>query len=168
MGLFYNDVSIQKMKGMFIMYGVSELAKMYNTTRQTIYNKFKDERLKEYFAYEDGKKRLKLEWLQIFNHIMAESKNIDVNDDDNINAKITDEIDAKPSGLTSEYIESLKQQIDDLKKDKSKLQEQLSHVLKDNSMLHEKLSQIANTLLEQQRLLEEPKERKGLWRIFGK
>lgn len=136
------------------MYGVSELAKMYSTTRQTVYNKFKDERLQEYLTYEDGKKRLKPEGLQLFGHVMADCKTSDVKINNDVDVNFTSENRSIIDSLTKEYIESLKQQIEDLKKDKSILQEQLTQVM--------------NTLIERQRLLDEPQRSKSLWRIFGK
>lgn len=139
------------------MYGATELSKMFNTTRQTVYAKWKDDRLKEYLIENDGKRKLKTEGLHLFTFIMSESKiveNLNVTNTQNIDDTVTVENDTKSTDFTKEYIESLKAQIEDLKKDKSILQEQLSQVM--------------NTLLDRQKQLEAPKERKSIWRIFDR
>lgn len=134
------------------MYGATELAKMFNVTRATIYNKFKDERLDGFFAYEDEKKRLKQDGLQLFTQIMAESKTANANHATEDDEKLTGENGDKMDKLTQEYIDSLKARIDDLTKERDLLQGQIL--------------QFTHAILEQ-RKLEAPGKPSFFKRLFN-
>ena len=102
------------------MYTVMKLAKMYGTTRQTIYNKLDDARLKE-FVIDDNGKKLVTEGLNMLNVIMAEGRAGQQKDDkkDESNTSKLDE-------MTQKYIAELERQISVLNDDKQRLYFELS------------------------------------------
>lgn len=102
------------------MYSVSQLAKMYNCTRPTIYNKFKQEELKEFLFNDKRGLRLSPEGLNLFNVIMSESNvKTDLHENDTeTNTIVTD--------TQERYITSLLAQIDELKHDKEFLKHELA------------------------------------------
>ena len=102
------------------MYGVTQLAKMYGTTRQTIYNKLEDSRLKEFVIDKDGKKLI-LDGLNMFNVVMAEGK---VRQPKDAEKDISDT--SKLNEMTQKYIVELERQINVLTADKERLFFELS------------------------------------------
>lgn len=102
------------------MYGVTQLAKMYGTTRQTVYNKLEDSRLKEFVIDKDGKKLI-LDGLNMFNVVMAEGR-VRPPKDTEKDEPVTTKLDE----MTQKYIAELERQITVLTGDKEKLFFELS------------------------------------------
>ena len=139
------------------MYTANELAKMYNVSNKTIYSKFKHESIKDYVTNTKKGLRLEQEGFNTFQLLMAESKS---------NNRVTVESSQSNSSVKDEYINTLKEQIEYLKKDKDNLQEQnvkLLNQLEKHVLL---LNQAQNDVREKTLLLEN-KNNKSFWqKIF--
>jgi hypothetical protein len=142
------------------MYSVLELARMYKTSKQTMYAKVKSEEMKPYVI--DSQDGLKVDptGLNTLNLIMANSKvaksQVNGQDDGELLRKHSSELDDH----FTEYINHLKGQIEDLKKEKEELK-------REKQELQVKLDQFLHLLLEKQKQLEAPQS--GFWlRLFGK
>lgn len=143
------------------MYSVLELARMYNTSKQTMYTKVKSEEMKPYII--DGEDGIKVDatGLNILNLIMANSKiakgQVDGQDKAEVIRKHTGETD---DHLTH-YINHLKQQIDELKKEKEELKrdkkETQNKLEIEKQEIQVKLDQLINLMINKQQQLEAPK-----------
>jgi peptidoglycan hydrolase CwlO-like protein len=148
-------------------YGITELAKMFNTTRATIYRKLEQEYIKEYVIQTTKGKKLLQEGLSHFQILMAESR-------------VTNNQKKEPSNdFKDEYIDNLKKQVDSLSKDKENLYKEIEEK---NNQLNNAYQIINNSqkLLsesnEKIKLLEDKesnnnknlKDKKTFWNIFKK
>jgi hypothetical protein len=130
-------------------YGITELARMFKTTRATIYRKLDTDSIQQYVIQSQKGKKLLQEGLTQFQLIMAESKVTNIQKKD------------EKKDLTDDYINNLKNQIDSLSKDKENLYKE---IVEKNS---QKLLTESN---EKIKLLEEKKlkDKKTIWDIFKK
>lgn len=146
------------------MYTVSELAKMFNTTRQTIYNKLESEDLQPFINKTDKGLRLQIEGMNALQLIMSESKIAPKTEIDNNFTTLTPSIDVTKTPQNNpyldKYIETLHQNINDLKQENERLRAELQS--KDKMLF--------DTLTRQQLLLEDKqgKEKRGFWNVFKK
>jgi DeoR/GlpR family transcriptional regulator of sugar metabolism len=142
-------------------YGITELARMFKTTRATIYRKLDTDSIQQYVIQSQKGKKLLQEGLTQFQLIMAESKVTNIQKKD------------EKKDLTDDYINNLKNQIDSLSKDKENLYKE---IVEKNSQLKTAYNIINNSqkLLtesnEKIKLLEEKKlkDKKTIWDIFKK
>jgi chromosome segregation ATPase len=132
------------------MYSVPELARIYKTSKQTMYSKVKTEEMKPYIV--DGQEGIKIDpsGLNTLNLIMANSKvaksQVNGQDDSEHIHNHTDQLDQH----LTDYINHLKGQIEDLKRDKQELQHEKQEI-------QAKHDQLINLLINKQKQLEEPK-----------
>lgn len=97
------------------MYSVQKLSKMYGCTRQTMYNRLDDIRLKEYVLDDNGKKMLP-DGLNMLNLVMSEGRTRQSKD----NQK-DEPLTPKMDEMTHKYIAELERQINVLNGDKDRL-----------------------------------------------
>ena len=129
------------------MYSVSELAKMYNCTRQTIYVKLDRDELKPFLTVTDTGKKLTPEWLNLLNIIMADSK-VTLKDSD---ANRQDEINHSDNTNYQElYIKELKDKIEYLNNVQRKLEDEKKE-------LAGRVVFLTDELISNQKLLNAPK-----------
>jgi ATP phosphoribosyltransferase len=107
------------------MYSVTELAKMFKTTRKTIYTKLNTENIQEYVENTKNGKRLLENGLSEFQLIMANSKISQENQNQEFDTKHKSNDYYSP--FTHDYINQLKEEITELKKDKEYLRIQLNN-----------------------------------------
>jgi hypothetical protein len=88
---------------------------MYKCSRQTVYNKFEDIRLKEFVVYENGLKMLP-DGLNMLNLIMSEGRQRQPKDNQK-DESLTPKLDE----MTLKYIAELERQISVLNNDKDRL-----------------------------------------------
>lgn len=146
-----------------LMYTVQDLAKRYKCTRQTIYKKFEDDKLKQYTYKDDKGLKLKQEGLEVLNYLMANS---------NVNTKKQEtnkEIDVKHTVEkvtdNDKYIDSLNRQIEMLSRQVENLQEDKKSLEVDKSRLFEELREQRKLLTSSEVVKIEPR---GLFkRIFN-
>lgn len=128
------------------MFSVGELAKRFGVSRQTIYNKFSTEELKQYVIDENGAK-LVATGLDILTRLLADGKA-----GQQVTKKIEqhrqDEVDTKESYF-DKYVKSLESQIEELKREKAALQAKYDFIV-------ERLFSFEQKLLES-------KEHKTIW-----
>jgi hypothetical protein len=95
------------------MYGSTDLAKMYDTTKQTMTIKMQDSRLKPYLIQVGNGKKLSVDGLNTLNLIMADSKVVKIKSkvDESLNEQNDSKNDDK---YIDKYISSLLQTIDNL------------------------------------------------------
>jgi ATP phosphoribosyltransferase len=143
------------------MYSVTELSKMFHTSRPTIYRKLKSKSLQHYISDTDKGKMLSQEGLNAFQLIMADSKVIS-ND--------TEQKHHHYSNDTEQLIDSLREQIEELKKDKLNMIEDKKELL---NQINTKEKQLDNTLTllkdSQNKILllsEVPKTKKTWWKFW--
>jgi fructose-specific phosphotransferase system component IIB len=144
------------------MYSVADLAKMFKTTRKTIYTKLDTESIQEYIKETKQGKRLLEEGLTQFQLIMADSKVLQ----DKQNSK-QDTIQQSNDYYTThiqDYINQLKSEIDELKKDKEYFR---IHLNNSQEMLKARDNLLEN-MNQQILLLQEPKKEKKHWWQFWK
>ena len=143
------------------MYSVTELSKMFNTTRATIYNKFKDVSIQHYVKDTKTGRKLEKEGLSEFQILMAESKRY---------SKNTSKNTVKNSSLNTDYIESLKEQIIELKEDKKNLLEQIktkdSQLENKNNTIKSQIDLIKNGQ-DKILLLSEHKKNNPWWKFWS-
>jgi len=97
------------------MYSVTELSKMYDVTRKTMYTKLECEDIQPYLIKDKRGLKLEKEGLNVLNNIMADSRpKQEVNNEVNNDYK-------------DEYIQALKEQISELKHDKERLYRELEN-----------------------------------------
>lgn len=94
------------------MYSVQKLAKMYNTTRQTIYTKLEHENIKPFVIIDEKGKKLLPDGINALNSLLSDSK-VNIQKDTNLDNSVTSYID--------KYIDDLKSQIERLENDKQRL-----------------------------------------------
>ena len=97
------------------MYSVQKLSKMYGCTRQTMYNRLDDIRLREYVLDENGKKMLP-DGLNMLNLVMSEGRTRQSKDNQK-DEPLTPKVDE----MTQKYIAELERQINVLNGDKDRL-----------------------------------------------
>jgi hypothetical protein len=97
------------------MYSVQMLSKMYGCTRQTMYNRLDDIRLKEYVLDDNGKKLLP-DGLNMLNLVMSEGRTRQSKDNQK-DEPLTPKVDE----MTQKYIAELERQINVLNGDKERL-----------------------------------------------
>lgn len=138
------------------MYSPTELSKIFSTTRQTIYTKFRHKKIKDFVVNTKEGKRLKEEGFNAFQLLMADSK---------ANIKLTEENVKVDTSFKGEYIELLKEQLYDknkqierLESDKNKLMEQLER--------QTKLAEHSQLLLLENKKQDESKS--FFQKLFGK
>ena len=133
------------------MYGATELAKMLNTTRRTIYNKLSEECIQEYVVDTDKGKRLTQDGFKVLCTLMADSK-VDTND----TSKISDTVTPKNDEFLQKYIQ--------------RLEDENKRLLDENNDVKQRYDGLFKMILETQtKLLEssEQKEKRSVWeRIF--
>ena len=142
------------------MYSVTELSKIFKTTRVTIYNKFKDKDIQQYVKNTKQGKKLEKEGFNMFQLLMSQSK---------VNDKITQNEGKVNSSLKDDYINSLKEQIvkqeiqiEELKQEKNELKEEKKT---ESEFLKEQLKQTQLLLTT----TTEKQKNKSWWnRIFKK
>jgi hypothetical protein len=143
------------------MYSVVDLAKMFNTTRSTIYNKLESESIQEYIITTKQGKRLQKDGINVFQLIMAESKVVsNATDIQQINKQVD-------NNLNTDYIDSLNKQIEELKNDKTRLYKELDTK---NDLLSQQQFQITDLINKNNNLLlleknpeKDVKEKKKFW-----
>jgi tRNA uridine 5-carbamoylmethylation protein Kti12 len=137
------------------MYSVTELAKIFNTTRKTIYTKLETDNIQSYVEDTKQGKRLKKEGFNILQLLMSESKVTE--DKQNNSVTYTEHI--------QDHINSLKSQIETLRIDKDKQIEELKEEIK--YFKEEKKTEVEflREQLKQTQLLTETKkqEKKSFW-----
>jgi len=136
------------------MYSVTELARMYNTTRATIYSKLQDESILQYVAETKNGKRLQKEGLNQFQLLMAESKK-------SIERCTTNT--QLYTNYTNEYIDNLKARIAELENDKKMLYGQVEQ---QNKQIEQQ-----NEIMKSQLLLLNPPKaelNKNWWQFWKK
>jgi hypothetical protein len=134
------------------MYSVTELSKIFKTTRKTIYRKLETPSIQKYIEQTPNGKKLIQEGFNEFQLLMSTSK---------VNTSTTQD-DTKEPMYTKEHVEDLKSQINELKDDKNRLYEEIQ--IK-NDLLEKTLQALDNNqkLLkssQEQLLLNESKESK--------
>ena len=97
------------------MYSVQKLSKMYGCTRQTMYNRLDDIRLKEYVLDDNGKKMLP-DGLNMLNLVMSEGRTRQSKD-----SQKDEPLTPKVDEMTQKYIAELERQINVLNGDKDRL-----------------------------------------------
>lgn len=140
------------------MYSVLDLAKMYNTSKQTMYGKVKSDEMKPYIVNSEDGIKVDPMGLNVLNVLMANSKvkknssssQDDSQDDSEPIHKHTGEVDQH----LTEYINHLKGQIEDLKREK---QELVYKYEKEKQEYQLRYDQLFNLFIERQKLLEPPK-----------
>ena len=145
------------------MYSVTELSKIFKTTRVTIYNKFKDKDIQQYVKSTKQGKKLEKEGFNMFQLLMSQSK---------VNDKITQNESKVNNSLKDDYINSLKEQIvkqeiqiKELKQEKNELKQEK------NELKEEKKTEIEyfkNQLQQTQLILttEKPKNKSWWEKLF--
>jgi chromosome segregation ATPase len=147
------------------MYTVSELAKMFNTTKATIYSKLEDSDLSDEIIHDKRGKKLTQKGLSKLQLIMAESR-VAKNTDVSINEKID---------YKDEYINNLKKQIQDLQKDKEDLKNDKTKIESEKERLFNELNnkdKLINDLVEKNNNLllveKNPIRKEKKWWPFNK
>jgi FtsZ-binding cell division protein ZapB len=136
------------------MYTVTNLATMFNTSRNTIYAKLKDARIKEFVYQTEKGLRLKQDGFSVLQLLLSESK---------LNINSTEE-GKNENNTDNELIKVLREQIEELKVEKTELKKEISEWQK-------KYDAIVGVVLEQQKqqlLLESEKNRPFWKKIFFK
>jgi hypothetical protein len=124
------------------MYSVADLAKIYNTTRKTIYKKMDTPSIKKYIKSTQNGKKLMPEGFNEFQLLMSMSRVYTKSDSiHEVKSQKTEKVDIKDM-YTKEHINDLKQQIEELKNDKLKLFEELQNK---NMLLEKALITIENS-----------------------
>ena len=166
------------------MYSALDLARMFNTTKVTIYKKLKDKSLLEFIKETDNGKKLMQEGLNQFQLLMSESKvsykvtnkqkkiNLSFTSTDNNDYQDNyEKIDSNFTKVNNDYIENLKEQIDYLKKDRERLLNQLEkkdEIIEKQILLAEHSQKILTDSQEKLLLLEQKKEKTNIFkRIFS-
>jgi hypothetical protein len=122
-------------------YGVTELSKMYNCTRNTIYSRLEEEELAQYVVNTKTGKKLSKEGLSVLNILMGDSKVVTLKTENK-------------GQYEDKYINSLECQIDELKKEKEQLKDEVLD-------MRSKYDAVVKALLDnQQKLLEGDKKKK--------
>ena len=125
------------------MYTVTELSKMFKTTRVTIYNKFKHKDIQEFVIVTKQGKKLLPEGFNKFQLIMSDSKVYNRNDEKPLQVN---------TSFNEAYINSLKEQIVEVKKDKDRLIDQLN--VKEKQLLEkDEIIKTQTRLVEHSQLL---------------
>ena len=140
-------------------YGITELAKIFNTTRATIYRKLDTESMQQYVIQSQKGKRLLQEGLTQFQLIMAESKVTNIQKKD------------EKKDLTEDYIDTLKTQIDSLNKDKENLYKEIAEKNVQLNTAYDIINNSQKLLTESNekiKLLQEKKDKKTIWDVFKK
>lgn len=137
------------------MFSVGELAKRFGVSRQTIYNKFSTEELKQYVVDENGAK-LVATGLDVLTRLLADGKA-----GQQVAKKFEqarqDEVDTKDNYF-DKYVKGLESQIEELKREKLGLQAKYD-------VMVDRMFSFEQKLLESQ----SHKERKTIWKkLFNK
>lgn len=136
------------------MYTVTELADLFNTSRNTIYSKLKSSKIKDFVVKTEKGSRLKKEGINVLQLLMSESK---------VSVNLTQEgANNKNCSEINELVSILKEQVEELKKEKLELK-------KEKAEMQEKYDALVGVLLEQQKqqlLLESEKSKSFLRRLF--
>lgn len=130
-------------------YTVKQLASMYHTTRQTIHTKLKHPDMSSYITRQDDKLIIDPAGLNIFNTIMSQSK-VALHQNDSSTQSSISQVDGV--NYQDLYVKELLKQIESLQQESSRLKEQ-----------NDKL--IAG-LLDVQKMLPAPDQKKKKFWIF--
>lgn len=139
------------------MYSASELSNMFEVSRKTIYEKFKCEELLPYVKDTKQGKRLETEGFNVLRLLLSNSKVTQVNStvtpESNTSVTPNNTIE---TNYTSEYIQSLK--------------DQLERVIREKEELQTRYDLLFNSFIAKQTVLEsvEQKKKRGFFsNIFG-
>ena len=145
------------------MYTVTDLADLFNTSRNTIYSKLKSSKIKEFVVKTEKGSRLKKEGLNTLQLLMSESK---------VNVNLTQESVKDKSYLEiDEFVNFLKVQIDEFKQERLDWKKEKAEMHKKYDAMVEKYDAVVGVILEQQKqqlLLESEKNRPFWKKLFFK
>jgi hypothetical protein len=133
------------------MYSVAKLAEMYETTRQTVNEKFKLEELKPYIIEDKKGKKLITEGLNVFNLIMADSK---VKPLHQVDSQVDSPVTPENIDYLTCYIDTLKTHINLLQKEKEYLIERHEREKNEMRNFYENIFKLFS---DQQKRIEPPK-----------
>jgi predicted RNase H-like nuclease (RuvC/YqgF family) len=122
-------------------YGATELSKMYDCSRGTVYNKLKEPSLQEFIVEEKGKTRLIHNGLKPFGHLIAEMKKTQSVQGYNEQKDVHEQPKYTPPNdvLNHKYIQSLEKQIEELKQEKISLKKEMDELKNREKYLLEKI-----------------------------
>lgn len=141
------------------MYSVTELSKIFKTTRKTIYRKMDTPGIQKYIESTPTGKKLIQEGFYEFQLLMSASK---------VNTNSIQE-DMKEPTYTKEHVETLKDQIEELKTDKNKLYEEIqikNNLLDKTFKALENNQKLLTSSQEKLLLTESEKTKKNWWKFW--
>lgn len=131
------------------MYSVSDLSKMYSTSRQTIYVKLTDARLTEFIEVTDKGKRLKQEGLSMFNLVMSSCKL-----DSKLDSQLDNKLDSQLDNFTpknGKYFDKIFEKfINQIEQENLYLKKQIETLQNEKIELKNKYDNLVNIFIEQQ------------------